>query len=75
MHTREYEDFTPFLSHILYDRNISLSDYRVACPEELIGDEQRANGTPVSSKGDVIWSIPRPLLIGRKHLEETGYTC
>jgi hypothetical protein len=39
MHAREYEDFTPFLSHILYDRNISLSDYRVARPEELIGDE------------------------------------
>lgn len=39
MHTREYEDFAPFLSHILYDRDISLSDYRVARSEELIGDK------------------------------------
>jgi hypothetical protein len=38
MHAREYQDFTPFLSHILYDRNISLSNLRVARPEELIGD-------------------------------------
>jgi len=39
MHARKYEDFTPFLSHILYDRNVSLSDFRVSRPEELIGDE------------------------------------
>jgi hypothetical protein len=39
MHAREYKDFTPFLPHILYDRNISLSDLRVARPEKLIGDE------------------------------------
>jgi hypothetical protein len=72
MHARKYENFTPFLSHILYERNISFSHYGITRSEELIGNEQCANSAPVSSKSDVIWPIPRSLLIGCKHLEEAG---
>jgi len=39
VHARKYENFTSFLSHILYDRNVSLSDHRITRSEELIGDE------------------------------------
>jgi hypothetical protein len=39
MHARKYENFSPFLSYILYERNISLSDFRITRPEELIRNE------------------------------------
>jgi hypothetical protein len=72
MHARKYENFTPFLSHVLYERNISLSNFRITRSEELIRNEKRANSAPVNCKSDVIWSIPSSLFIGCKHLEETG---
>ena len=36
---KKKENFSPFLSHILYKRNISLSDFRITRSEELVRNE------------------------------------
>jgi hypothetical protein len=71
MHAGEYENFSSLLSYILHECNIPLPNFWIVCSKEFVRNEERANSASINCKSDVIWAIPRSLLVGGKHLEET----
>lgn len=71
MHTREYEHLSVLTLNSLYKLYIRLPLYGIACTEELVGYEERANGTAVCGERDVRGAVPGALLVCAEHLEES----